>query len=122
MRIGEDTIFGRIALALEGIFKKVAEVPVEAYSEVAKDIGEGHETIVLKGEELNATVIKVSGAGDASLALVLSAATKKLYVIDNQSGQTVTVKLSDSNGTAVATKKRSLLWCNGTDVVPAIVS
>jgi len=49
MRIGEDTIFGRIALALEGIFKKVSEVPV-------------------------------------------------------------------------ATKKRSLLWCNGTDVVPAIVS
>jgi len=34
MRIGEDTIFGRIALALEGIFKKVFEVPVEAYSVV----------------------------------------------------------------------------------------
>jgi len=138
MRIGEDTIFGRIALALEAIVAKVESdrmadaleailakiVAVEGgeYVEVAKDIGAGHADIVLTAEELKATVVKLTGAGDDAFNLVLSAGVKKLYLVDNQSEQTVTVKLAASAGTAVATTKRALLWCNGTDVVPAIVS
>lgn len=137
MRIGEDTIFGRIALALEGLVgkaepdrmadaleafaTKVAAVQGAEYVEVAKDIGVGHADIVLTATELKASIVKLSGAGDAAFNLVLSAGVTKFYIIDNQSGREVTVKYSDTTGTKVASTERSWLWSNGTDVIPVIL-
>jgi hypothetical protein len=39
------------------------------------------------------------------------------YLIDNQSGQAVTVKVSGGTGISVASTKRAILLCNGTDYV-----
>jgi len=136
MAIGEDTLFGRATLALEaieassaaiktaveGILAKVAAVEGGEYVEVAKDIGAGHADVALTAEELKATVIKLTGAGDQGFKVILSAGVKKLYLIDNQSGQEATVKYAASAGTAVAATKRSWLWSNGTDVLPATVA
>ena len=138
MGIGDTTAVGRIAIALEGIknsvdpdriadaleaiLAKIAAVEGGEYVEVAKDIGAGHAAIVLTAEELKATVVKLTGAGDTEFNLILSAGVKKLYLVDNQSGQTVTVKLAGSTGTTIATTKRTWLWNDGTDVVPAVVA
>ena len=137
MAIGEDTMFGRITLALEGLVgkaepdrmagaleafaTKVAAVQGAEYVEVAKDIGAGHADIVLTATELKASIVKLSGAGDAAFNLVLSAGVTKFYIIDNQSGREVTVKYSDTTGTKIASTERSWLWSNGTDVIPVIL-
>jgi hypothetical protein len=112
----------RVAVALEAILAKLTAVEGTTYIEVSKDIGVGHEDITLTPSELKATVVKLIGIGDAGFNLILDAGVKKLYLVDNQSGQDVTVKLAASAGTAIVTTKRSWLWSNGTDVVPAVVA
>lgn len=44
-------------------------------------------------------------------------AYEKPYLIHNNCGSTVTVKVSGQTGVAVANGKKALLYCNGTDVV-----
>ncbi len=86
-------------------------------SEVAKDIGEAHADITLTATELLADVVKLSGTGDAGFNLILNATVKKTYLIDNQSGQTVTVKNAEGTTVEIATTKRAIVWNNGTNVV-----
>lgn len=86
-------------------------------SEIEKDIAAGHADVVLTDAELLNDVIKLIGAGDAGFNLVLKATVKKTYLIDNQSGQEVTVKNAAGTTIGVATTMRAIVWNNGTDII-----
>jgi len=70
----------------------------------------------LSAAELYAQTLKVTNASGAVNA-VLPATATNYYLVDNQSGQALTVKVTGQTGITVASTKRAILWNNGTDVV-----
>jgi len=86
-------------------------------AEVSKDIGAGHADITLSATERQAEVIKLTGAGNAGFNLILNVDTKKMYLIDNQTGQACTVKNAAGTTIVVATTKRAIVWNDGTNIV-----
>jgi hypothetical protein len=61
--------------------------------------------------------LKITGAPASAVTITVPASiTKKWYLVDNQCGQTVTLKYSASTGVAIATATRFLVWCDGTEV------
>lgn len=58
------------------------------------------------------------GAGNPSAAAtVICPAATKAYIVQNLTGQTVTVKTAAGSGVAVPNNQSALLFCNGTNVV-----
>ena len=86
-------------------------------NEVAKDIAAGHADITLTATERMTDVVKLTGVGDGGFNLILNVDTKKMYLIDNQSGQACTVMNAAGTTTVVATGKRAIVWNDGTNVV-----
>lgn len=54
----------------------------------------------------------------APTVTVPASVTKKLYLIDNQCGQTITLKYASGTGVAIETGVRFLVWCDGAEVYP----
>ncbi len=61
--------------------------------------------------------LKLTGTPGAGFNLIVPLANPKFYVIDNQSGQTATVKGATGTGIAVATGNIQIVYCDGTNVI-----
>jgi hypothetical protein len=61
--------------------------------------------------------LKLTGTPGGAFNLIVPLANPKFYVIDNQSGQTATVKGATGTGIAVATGNVQTLYCDGTNVI-----
>ena len=69
---------------------------------------------VLTSNEGKCTMLKVANAGGAA-NIIAPDRVGKLFVVNNLSGQTVTVKKSGGTGVAIANGKTALVMHNGTD-------
>lgn len=67
-------------------------------------------------DEARNMAIRLSGTLTAGRNLVVPTAPK-LYLIDNTTGQTVTVKTSAGTGVGLPAGQRAMVWCDGTNVL-----
>ena len=74
-------------------------------------------TITLTSAQWINMVLHLTGAPGGAFNLVVPAANKKLYLVDNASGQTATVKTASGTGIAIATGVVQIVRCDGTDVI-----
>jgi len=63
-----------------------------------------------------ANVIRITSASGAS-DVIVTPTDGKLYIVQNTSGQAITLKASGQTGIAVATAKSAILMGNGTDII-----
>lgn len=104
-----EYIGGTLEILSGGTFREIMSV-------VSKDYAGGAADWTLTAQERKAKIIKVTNANGAVNA-ILNTDTTNFYLVDNQSGQALTVKNATGNGIVVASTKRAILWNNGTDVV-----
>lgn len=72
----------------------------------------------LTTDESYANIIELSGAITANINVVFATITKQFTIFNNTTGAfTVTIKTSGGTGIVVATGKRAILYCDGTNVV-----
>ena len=85
---------------------------------VAHSYGSGTADWNLSESECGASYISCTLAGGAVNAIIPAAhaIAGKVYVLYNNSGANVTLKVSGQTGIAVATTKMAILVCNGTDI------
>lgn len=69
-------------------------------------------------------MLRFTGSPGSLVTVTLPASvTSKFYIIDNQCGQTITLKYSASTFTVdIATAKRQIVWADGSDVFPVFAS
>lgn len=94
----------------------------EAYGVLAHSYGNANAAKTYAAADLPiAPVVRITlTAANAAADLVLPAATNKLYVIYNNSGQTITAKVTGQTGIALANGGKYLIWSNGTDIVCSV--
>ena len=61
--------------------------------------------------------LKLTGGPGAGFNLIVPLTNPKLYIVDNQSGQTATIKGATGSGVALATANVQLVYCDGTNVI-----
>lgn len=83
---------------------------------VTHDYGAAAADWTLTADERRGRVLKVSNASGAVNAIV-NVDTPQLYMIDNQSGQSLTVKNATGSTITVASTKRAWLYNDGTNIV-----
>ncbi len=59
----------------------------------------------------------LNGTPAAGFNLIVPLTSPKVYIVDNQSGHTATVKGASGSGIAVATGNVQILYCDGTNVI-----
>ena len=69
--------------------------------------------------EASAQYLTTTNAATGAANAILPASTIGLYLLNNTSGQAVTLKVSGGTGISVANNKYALLFANGTNVVRA---
>jgi hypothetical protein len=74
-------------------------------------------TITLTSAQWINMVLHLIGASGGAFNIVVPAANKKLYLVDNASGQTATVKTASGTGIAVLPGTVQFVRCDGTNVV-----
>jgi len=88
----------------------------ELQTAASHDYAAGTTDWTLTSQERKCKILKVTNASGGVNA-ILNTDTPNFYVVDNQSGQALTVKNATGSGIVVASTKRAILWNNGTDVV-----
>lgn len=76
-------------------------------------------TITLSLAEWSNMVLHLTGAPSAGFNVVVPT-NKKIYIVDNASGQTATVKTPSGTGTACSTGTVRILRCDGTNIVAVV--
>jgi hypothetical protein len=90
----------------------------EFYGTLAYSYASGHADKTYASADLPITPVVFITLTLADAGAILYLPTdKKIYVVYNNSGQTVTVKVTGQTGVALTTGTRALLICNGTDIV-----
>ncbi len=80
----------------------------------------GTGTYTLSGSELNNTVYKFTGVLTGNRTVIVPTTVQQYWVDNGTTGAfTLTIKTAAGSGIVVATGQRSILYCNGTDVVQA---
>lgn len=64
----------------------------------------------------------LNGTPAGAFNLIVPLTSPKFYFVDNQSGQTVTVKGATGAGVALATANVQIVYCDGTNVAPMNVA
>lgn len=82
---------------------------------LAKTISDTDTT--LTGAECEAKIIEISGTLTAPRNIVLVTTDGYNPIVYNATGQTLTFKTSGGTGIAVATTKRAMIYCDGTNYV-----
>lgn len=95
---------------------------MESYGVLAHSYANGHAAKTYAFADLPiAPIVRITlTLADAAADLILPAATNKVYIINNTSGQTITVKCADQTGTALANNGRYVCWSNGTDIITSV--
>lgn len=95
---------------------------MESYGVLAHSYANGHAAKTYAFADLPiAPIVRITlTLADAPADLVLPAAANKVYIINNTSGQTITVKCADQTGTALANNGRYVCWSNGTDIITSV--
>lgn len=72
----------------------------------------------LSDAETAVRVMKFNGTPGGASTVNISAATGagRVWYVHNNTNQTVTVKVTGLTGIAIATTKRRILYCDGTDI------
>jgi hypothetical protein len=74
----------------------------------------------LSGAELNRIAYQFSGLLTANMEIIVPTTVQQYWVSNNTTGPyTLTVKTTAGTGVAIAQNARSILYCNGTNVVAA---
>lgn len=74
----------------------------------------------LSGAELNRIAYQFSGLLTANMEIIVPTTVQQYWVSNNTTGPyTLTVKTAAGTGVAIAQNARSILYCNGTNVVAA---
>ena len=74
----------------------------------------------LSGAELNRITYQFSGLLTANMQIIVPATVQQYWVSNNTTGAyTLTVKTAAGTGVSIAQNARSILYCNGTNVVSA---
>jgi hypothetical protein len=76
-------------------------------------------TITLSLTEWSNMVLHLTGAPGAGFNIVVPT-NKKIYIVDNTSGQSATVKTAAGSGILVATGAVRILRCDGTNIVAVV--
>jgi len=63
--------------------------------------------------------IELTGTGGANTNLIVPSSTKLYFIFNNTSSGQVTVKVSGGTGVSVSNANKTILVCNGTDIVLA---
>ena len=95
---------------------------MESYGVLAHSYANDHAAKTYAFADLPiAPIVRITlTLANAPADLVLPAATNKVYIINNTSGQTITVKCADQTGTALANNGRYVCWSNGTDIITSV--
>lgn len=95
---------------------------MESYGVLAHSYANGHVAKTYAFADLPiASIVRITlTLANAAADLILPAATNKVYIINNTSGQTITVKCADQTGTALANNGRYVCWSNGTDIITSV--
>jgi hypothetical protein len=86
---------------------------VQQRGRLAKTITDANTT--LSTVEASARILEISGTLTASRDIILPNNDGQEYVVYNATGQNLVFKVSGQTGVTVATTKRALIYCNGTD-------
>lgn len=116
---GDDSNYIYAATAINTIAdKNWVRIPKNGLTgTVNKDIGSLHMDIILTAQERKADIINLTGAGDAGFNLILNVDTIKTYLINNNSGQTVTIKNATGTTATLASGASGFVFEDGTNVV-----
>jgi hypothetical protein len=71
----------------------------------------------LSAAEYRRKVVKLTGTLSATRNLVLPTVAGAIFIIDNQTTQSLVVKTNAGTGPTIATTKRATLYCDGTDYI-----
>lgn len=97
--------------------------PVSAFVHVDKfvshDYSAGTGDWTLSKDEEWASVLYVTNAGGAVNIILTNASPGRMYLVHNESGSTVTFKISGGTGATVINDKCAIFYCNATDMVNA---
>jgi len=95
---------------------------MEEYGVLAHSYANAHVAKTYTAADIPITsIVRITlTLADAAADLILPALTNKIYIINNTSGQTITVKCADQTGTALANNGKYICWSNGTDIVTGV--
>ena len=89
----------------------------ELYGVASHSYGNAHADYTLTDNEAEASLITVTLA-DGGANLILGVAKPgKIYILYNNSGQTITFKVSGQSGASLANGKYGIYVCNATDII-----
>jgi hypothetical protein len=89
-----------------------------AFTQLSKAVTSG--TYTLTASEASNVIQKYTGTLTGNVTIVVPATVQQYWVSNNTTGPfTLTVKTAAGTGVAIAQNARSILYCNGTNVVAA---
>ena len=96
----------------------------ETFGSIIVDYGGEHTNTMVLSQDIPMNPIVVVGvtSADASVDLILPVDAEKIFIIENGSGQTVTVKAEGQAGVAVTNGSTGIVKSNGTDFVSFTIS
>ena len=113
----------RMVLGRNYIHEKAHGKTYALYGLATHAIGSGHATWTLDEDEQEASVLVISGTGDAGVKISLAAAKPgKIYILYNASSQTVTFTVGAGTDTTIASTKFGIYYCNTTAIVEVFES
>jgi hypothetical protein len=95
---------------------------MEEYGVLAHSYDEGHAAKAYTADDLPiAPVVRITlTEANAAADLILPALTNKVYIIYNNSGQTITVKVAEQTGVELANAGKYICWSDGEDIVTSV--
>jgi predicted secreted protein len=91
-----------------------------AFDFISIDLAGQSSPYTLSGAELNRITYQFSGLLTANMQIIVPATVQQYWVSNNTTGAyTLTVKTAAGTGVSIAQNARSILYCNGTNVVSA---
>lgn len=67
--------------------------------------------------EYKKSILKFTGTLGATRNIVLPTTAGAIFIIDNQTTQSLVIKTSGGTGPTIATTKKAIVYCDGTDYV-----
>ena len=96
--------------------KRLAEH--EFFGTLSYSYNNAHADKTYLSADLPATsIVSVTLTSANAAANLILPTDNKVYIVRNNSGQTITIKVAGQTGVAVATAKTAILMSNGTDIV-----
>lgn len=94
----------------------------ETFEAITHSYASAHADKTLTIDDLpNTPIVRITlTSADAAANLILPADVNKVYLIYNNSGQTITAMVEDETGVALANGGKYLAWSNGTDIVVSV--